>query len=547
MGGLLLRIRTWWETADRTQKVVTLVGGGFLAVLLVGTFYFASRPKMEMVFGGLSSQEQGMVIDEIRKLGVAVDFDVQGNVLVPSNKVAEVRAKLAVSGKLPTKGHMGVGELANFGMMNTSRVEQERLKAVLEGELATSIEFIDGVQSARVHVSLGERTPFVSDRREASASVTIQENLGRNVGPEQAVAIARLVARAVPGLDTKNVTIVNGMGQMIYDGLDQEGTNGMIAKKLDAEVAEARRREREIQGMLDGVFGPGTTVAKINLELDFDKRSVKKREQLPTKDPLQTESSVEKMTNRGTIPGARFGSGAEANIAAPADADPTLESGGYSGKQEAVVYAHSETHTTIEESSGQLKKMSITVLVDSAKIENASPVEEAIESYIQPWASDQTNFSTSVVPVQFDRSTEQAAQQAAQATASRERTQQILSLLPLAALLFVGVMVVRSISKATKSENVLVAATPDGRWVPVPAGSVASSELAVYEGDDVEGIESAAAADVARALQSGQPIEDIGSIDSKIDVPLEQIKKMTNERPEAVAMLIKSWLLEEKR
>lgn len=45
MGGLLLRLRTWWETADRTQKVVTLFGSAFLVMLLAGSFYFATRPK----------------------------------------------------------------------------------------------------------------------------------------------------------------------------------------------------------------------------------------------------------------------------------------------------------------------------------------------------------------------------------------------------------------------------------------------------------------------------------------------------------------------
>src|SRR5512135_877994 len=100
MGGLLLRLRTWWETADRTQKTVTLFGGAFLAFLLLGTFYFASKPKLQTAFTGLSMQDMGKVSEEIAKMGIPYEMDSSGGISIPADKVAEVRAKLAVAGKL---------------------------------------------------------------------------------------------------------------------------------------------------------------------------------------------------------------------------------------------------------------------------------------------------------------------------------------------------------------------------------------------------------------------------------------------------------------
>ena len=41
--------------------------------------------------------------------------------------------------------------------------------------------------------------------------------------------------------------------------------------------------------------------------------------------------------------------------------------------------------------------------------------------------------------------------------------------------------------------------------------------------------------------------EDVGSIKERMNKPLEQIKKLSAKKPETVAMLIKSWLLEEKK
>ena len=105
MAAVLLRLRTWWETADQTQKVVSIFGSLLLVVILGATFYFAGRPKMEVLFRDLSPQEQSSVVDELTKAGIALEYDRSGLVMVPSNKIAEAQAKLAGAGKLPTSGH----------------------------------------------------------------------------------------------------------------------------------------------------------------------------------------------------------------------------------------------------------------------------------------------------------------------------------------------------------------------------------------------------------------------------------------------------------
>ena len=161
MGGILLSIRTWWETADRTQKVVTIFGSSILLVLLAGTAYFSTRPKMALVYGGLTPSELGKVVPEIQKLGVPVEYDMPGNVLVPSDKVAEVRAMLARNGVAPAS--KAAADYSDFNMMQPKAVEDAKLLAVRQQEIAGTIEMIGGVQSAKVLLSPGERKGFANE------------------------------------------------------------------------------------------------------------------------------------------------------------------------------------------------------------------------------------------------------------------------------------------------------------------------------------------------------------------------------------------------
>src|SRR5579862_8690163 len=124
MGGLLNRIRTWWQASDRTQKMIAVFGSGLFIALILGTFFFASRPKMSLVFANLDPEDVGNVDMEIQAMGIADTFDQQGNVSVPSDKVAAVRAGLAMKGKLPKAGnHFGSDALSKMSFIADPHVQ----------------------------------------------------------------------------------------------------------------------------------------------------------------------------------------------------------------------------------------------------------------------------------------------------------------------------------------------------------------------------------------------------------------------------------------
>src|SRR5579862_1240021 len=293
MGGLVLRIRQWWDTADRAQRTVTIGGGAFLALMIVVTLMFAVRPHMTPAFIGLSPADQDSVVTELQKAGITPEINERGDVLVPSDKVAESRMKLASAGKLPSTSGWGDKELAQLGIMETPEVEKERLKTILEGRLSENIQSVDGIGSARVQIVLADKSAFVQDKKPATASVTISERSGNSIGNSQAHAIATLVANSTPDLSVNNVSVINNRMEVLWDGKQMDTASGAINSKLQAQVSEARRREAELQGLLDPAFGPHNVIAKVDLELDFDEKSTDSTTFDPVK--LPTAKTVESM------------------------------------------------------------------------------------------------------------------------------------------------------------------------------------------------------------------------------------------------------------
>lgn len=537
MAGLLLKLRTWWETADRTQKAVTLFGGVFLVALLLGTFYFASKPKMTMAFGGLSPTDVGSVSTEIQKLGIPVEYDLQGNVLVPSEKVAEVHAKLALAGKLPSTGHIGNEELANFSLMTPPSVESARLKNVMEGELARSIELIEGVGAARVHLTEGDRSPFAAESKPPSASIFITEKVGGGISTESARAIAMMVTNAVTGLDPSKVFVLDNAGRSLYVGSDANSDYGVAGQKIQAERAEAMRREKDLQAKLDAVIGRGNSFVTVNLEMDFDKHAAETDKKGK---PIVSESVTEVFQKGG---GALQTGGGTAGTA-PNDANATPSTG---GKDEAPRYektatAYQPTDTVTRESEekaiGSIKNMAIAVMINKTKVQDPTPVEEFLKGY----TGENAQYKYSVTSLEFDKTAEEEAKKTVSANSGRETMQQVMSLLPIIALLVVGFLVMKSIAKAAKSQTVMVHAMPDGTMVAgLPGGGHSHGHVSGGGGAEVDAVEEA-----VQAL-SHRNLEDVGEIETRMNKPLEQIKRMAQDRPESVALLIKSWLLEERR
>lgn len=517
---------------------------------------------MSLVYGGLSPADQGRVVTEIQKLGIPVDQDLAGNVSVPSDKVSFVRSTLAANGSAPVSGHSGEADLGKINLMSSTSVEQAQLNAIRQGEVASQIEMINGVAAAKVLISGGERSAFASEDNPPSASVTITEQPGVDLSGAPAKAIASMVAKAIPGLSVKNVTIVNQDGISLFDGSEVDGTGAAYSNKVQAQEREARRIKRELQPLLDR-FGVGSTVMTVHVEMDFDKEHERKVSVQAGGKPLQRTKVTETM--QGDSAGSGGPAGASGNMAAPANPGDVSGSGkSYSNTQESSVFPHTETVTETEKAPGTITKLAISVLVDEAKVPDPDLVKQVVEGYLPKDKLASQEYSVQVTQAKFDPNSNKALEAAVAASSGRERTQQMLSLLPIAALILVAIIILKGVSKVAKSQNVLVHALPGGQTFV--AGALPAQASVDYEASEGESQDPTAAA-IAMLEQAPRPKkkkkkvqqdweEDdddepmhvrIGRINEKVNVPLEQLKKMAKERPEAVAMLLKSWLVEETR
>jgi flagellar M-ring protein FliF len=207
--------------------------------------YFLSRPAFETLYAGLDRQDVARISLALKEGGIP--FDVTSDdttVLVQYGMTSQARMMLAEKG-LPNGSSAGYELFDKIGALGLTTFMQEvtRVRA-LEGELARTIQLLKGVRAARVHLVLPDEGSFRRAKQPPSASVIIraeQINAGTT-----AMAIRRLVAAAIPGMNIDQVTVVNSDGTLLASGDDPAesapGKMRALEKTISQEIEEKIRK-----------------------------------------------------------------------------------------------------------------------------------------------------------------------------------------------------------------------------------------------------------------------------------------------------------------
>ena len=262
--------------------VLALIGFGLIYAWMQAAPH---RPVMP----GLSDSDQQAAFDALRTAEFKPRIDSQtGQLTVPTDRFHEARIFLASQG-LPKTGSIGLEGLKDQSSMTTSQfMEQVRVNAAMEQELARSITQIGSIQSARVHLATPRQSVFVRERVAPKASVVITPQPGRAISANQVQAIVHLVASSVPYLTPDSVAVVDNLGKLMTESAGDLKLGLTAAQSAHKQQLEDLYRNR-IQQILSPLVGDANVRTQVNLALDF----------------TQTESTTEDFDNREKGPRTR--------------------------------------------------------------------------------------------------------------------------------------------------------------------------------------------------------------------------------------------------
>lgn len=347
---------------QRRLLLLASVGLGIVVALLV-LVSTVLQPTYRPVFTDLTPSDASKIVAALEQSGFRPEVSADGSVIsVPEEGVARARMVVAEAG-LSQQGAPGweLFDSATGIGMNSFMQRVNRMRA-LEGELARSIQTLNGVEAARVHLVLPEREAFSRSAPEPSASVVVRAAAGAEMSRRQAVAVRNLVASAVPDLAADRVTVLSATGQVI---LAEGGPGGLEADLQSTRAGIEDRLARNIEAILNARVGPGNARVQVSADLSTERRVIVQESYDPDQQIARRIDTREEQSEGQEAGDAPVG--VENNIPA-ALIDNEQGAGGSRESstlaRETVDFAIGNTRSETIIEPGEIERLSVAVLVN---------------------------------------------------------------------------------------------------------------------------------------------------------------------------------------
>jgi flagellar M-ring protein FliF len=282
------------------------LGGGLaaLAAVVIAIGLWSSQGDYRVLFANLPDKEGGAVVAQLAQMQVPYKFAEGGSaILVPADKVNEVRLKLASQG-LPKSSVVGFELMDNARFGQTQTQERVNLQRALEGELTRTISSIDAVESARVHLALPNQNGFFREQQKPSASVVLMLRGGRVLDRAQLAGIVHLVASSVPELQPKDVSVLDQTGTLLTQNSDHDG-QGLDPTQLQYVNQMEGGYVKRIQELLEPVVGAANLRATVTADVDFSQSDATSEQFKPNQgDPKEATVRSQQLSDTGGNAGA---------------------------------------------------------------------------------------------------------------------------------------------------------------------------------------------------------------------------------------------------
>ena len=384
-----------FKALSKTKKLALVIASVAVILSIVFGVKYMNNNKYKVLFSGLNSTDAASITKELES--EKIDMKIQGDsILVPKDKVDELRLKLSENISNGSKGYELMDEGSSFGMTDEEfKIKKQRM---LQGEIEKTIKTFSQVADARVQIINGEESVFAKETQPGSAAVTITLNPGESLDISQVRSIMSLVSASCENIPKQNVEVVDQNMNLLSEGLyDENGkeqatnSSGLyIARKAEKELNSDL--ERAISSVLESMFGSGKVVVKVNSDLNFDTNEITEIKIDPNKVAIK-ENKKENTTSQDDAAGGNI----DNNMNTVGGNDTNLNT----SREESIEYETGRTESKTIKAQGEINKITASVAINgNLNNKTLQQVEDIVSNIIG--VDKNRGDSISVVGMPFD-------------------------------------------------------------------------------------------------------------------------------------------------
>lgn len=504
----------------KTTKIALVIGIVAIFVGVISLIVVSNKNKYSVLFSNLPAKDSQTIISKLTS--DKVDYKVEGNsILVPKADAAKLKLQLSTEITGGSVGYELMDSQSSFGMTDEEfKLKKQRM---LEGEIEKTIKSFSNVDSAIVHITASKDSVFVKDSEPGKASVAIKLKTGETLSPDQVKSIVAVVSGSTQNIPKENVEVIddnmNLLSKDLYSENNENASTQGIEKQKGLEGSYEKSLEKSITDLLEPVVGKNKVKAKVTVAMDFDST----QKTVVTPDPNKVIKSQKTIMSKNGTTTTNSNSPVDNNMS---NTTQDTTGTGTTNQENDVEYTVGSSEVKTISAPGEVKRLTASVVVDGQMdATTTKAVQDLVQSAIG-YKQDRGD-QISVAGMAFNQTEKLQLQKEFdqlkldEQNASNRKMYMILGGIGLGVVaLIIGLVII--FRKKRNSEREL----------------------------EEEEIEQQHLLDVTvnDRVQPEEVFEPINfeTKNAKNHVE-EEIKKYATEKPEQVAEIVKSWLVENER
>ena len=399
----LTNFTEFFKSLDMTRRFGLIAVAGLLVACMAGIVIWSSKTDYKVLYTDLTKDDSAVIARMLEEGKINYQMADDGKTIkVPEDQVDIWRLEIAKKGVNFT-GTVGYEVFDKQAFGTTSFVQKINKQRALEGELVKTIMHIKGVTRARIHLSIPDSSPFVSERKPPSASVVLDVERGVTMTGDEIKGIQSLVSSSVDGMRSHNVVVIDSRGKKLSEN-DGDNMSTETANRIALETKLNAQYEKKVEEILSRVIGEGKVIAKVAIKMDFT-------EKVETQTTYDQENSavVSEVRNEQKMVGVRPSPqglpGARSNLPGEAPQPGIPET--RNDVDKSLVTRNMAVPTIVTKSkkpTAEVSNMSVAVMVDGKKVpvlgKDGAPVvnEDGITvTKYQAWSEDELQNFQAIV------------------------------------------------------------------------------------------------------------------------------------------------------
>ena len=363
----LRRLHEYSKTLTIGQRISYAGAIIIFAGAMVFLVYLNNRTDYAPLYSGLSQGDMGEIAQALKAKKAPYRLS-EGSIEVPRELVYETRLSLASDG-IPKGSGMGFEIFDQQKLGSTEFVQKINYQRALQGELARTINGMSPVLESRVHLVLPQDSLFKEDQKPLSAAVVLKLRPGAGIDERELQGIVHLVAATVRGLEEDRITVMSNDGKVMYKKNRDEQSGQLNNSQIERKQRMEDDMRQKIQSMLEQVLGPNRVLARVALDVDLNQVQIAEETYNPDSAVVRSQQRTTESSEGKEAGGARGNPDTPINIegkllqSAP-QADGAKTAKQFNSQREVINYEINKTSRQIVQMPGNIKKLSVAVIVD---------------------------------------------------------------------------------------------------------------------------------------------------------------------------------------